>query len=557
MGRRFLRRCVTVGRSLRLPRRGLPALAARRPGAAGLRPRRRRAHPGARAPADHRQRAAHRRASRRRGLGVHRADGARRSRARRPIWRSIAARAARTSSAPSSSTRSASFAPRSCCRRGALDGGEQFFTRTFDYGFSKTREEAAAKWDEREVLGDMVRVIRIFRPLVIYSRFTGTPADGHGQHQMAGYLTPLAFRAAADPSEFPEQIARRPAPVAGEEAVSRRRLQADPANPPTVQVQTGVFDPVIGRTLCRDRRRGPQPAQVAGDGRASSRAVRSASALRLRRQHASCRPRHAERSIFEGIDIDGCRPRRAGRPACGALRSELAAIDAAARQALDDYEPLEPARIVPTLADGLRATRAARAALKSLDGHAPRRAPTPTSCSRSRSAISPTRWCAPPASSSIRWPTRKPSCRAARSASRCARSCPDASPVQGRAAPRARRPTGWTRRRRRAERRPRPARAWPAGAKSPTHAARYRVTVPADAPLTQPYFLAEPRDGRSAIAGPTRAPKGLPFAPPLAHRGRDARHRRRRPSPSRGRWSTASRIACAASCAATSTSCRR
>src|SRR5688572_30972965 len=84
-----------------------------------------------------------------------------------------------------------------------LDGGEQFFTRAFDYGFSKTRAEAAAKWNEREVLGDMVRVIRTFRPFVIHARFQGTPQDGHGQHQMAGYLTPLAYRAAADPQRFP------------------------------------------------------------------------------------------------------------------------------------------------------------------------------------------------------------------------------------------------------------------------------------------------------------------------------------------------------------------
>src|SRR3954452_5148303 len=63
-----------------------------------------------------------------------------------------------------------------------LDGGTQFFTRTFDYGFSKTREEAASKWDEQLVLGDVVRAIRMFRPLVIISRFTCTKADGHGQH---------------------------------------------------------------------------------------------------------------------------------------------------------------------------------------------------------------------------------------------------------------------------------------------------------------------------------------------------------------------------------------
>src|SRR5918994_6517720 len=60
-----------------------------------------------------------------------------------------------------------------------LDGGLQFFTRTFDFGFSKSRAEAAAKWDEQAVLGDMVRVIRAFRPFVVYARFSGTPQDGH------------------------------------------------------------------------------------------------------------------------------------------------------------------------------------------------------------------------------------------------------------------------------------------------------------------------------------------------------------------------------------------
>ena len=59
-----------------------------------------------------------------------------------------------------------------------LDGAEQLFGHTFDYGFSKSREEATAKWGERDTLADIVRAIRVFRPLVIYSRFSGTAADG-------------------------------------------------------------------------------------------------------------------------------------------------------------------------------------------------------------------------------------------------------------------------------------------------------------------------------------------------------------------------------------------
>src|SRR6188508_2225809 len=60
-----------------------------------------------------------------------------------------------------------------------LDGAQQFFGHTFDYGFSKSRAEAAMKWGERDTLGDFVRVIRMFRPLVVYSRWNGTASDGH------------------------------------------------------------------------------------------------------------------------------------------------------------------------------------------------------------------------------------------------------------------------------------------------------------------------------------------------------------------------------------------
>src|SRR5881398_3234838 len=61
-----------------------------------------------------------------------------------------------------------------------LDGAEQYFTRAYDYGFSKTLAEAKSKWPEDVIKCDVVRAIRLFRPMVVISRFTGTPADGHG-----------------------------------------------------------------------------------------------------------------------------------------------------------------------------------------------------------------------------------------------------------------------------------------------------------------------------------------------------------------------------------------
>jgi len=85
----------------------------------------------------------------------------------------------------------------------SIDGAEQYFAGVYDFGFTKTLEEAATRWGHDATLEDVVWVIRKFRPHVIIPRFTGTSADGHGQHQFVGQLAREAFRAAADPKRFP------------------------------------------------------------------------------------------------------------------------------------------------------------------------------------------------------------------------------------------------------------------------------------------------------------------------------------------------------------------
>jgi LmbE family N-acetylglucosaminyl deacetylase len=82
----------------------------------------------------------------------------------------------------------------------------QYFTTVIDYGFSKRLEEAFDKWGREAVLRDVVRVIRMDRPFVLVSRFQGNERDGHGNHQTAGLITQLAWKAAGDPNMFPEQI---------------------------------------------------------------------------------------------------------------------------------------------------------------------------------------------------------------------------------------------------------------------------------------------------------------------------------------------------------------
>ena len=85
------------------------------------------------------------------------------------------------------------------------DGAEQYFTRAVDFGFSFSVEETLEKWGHQEILGDYVRMIRTIRPQVI----VGFVFDGEGggqHHQTSSRLTAEAFRAAADPNQFPEQI---------------------------------------------------------------------------------------------------------------------------------------------------------------------------------------------------------------------------------------------------------------------------------------------------------------------------------------------------------------
>jgi LmbE family N-acetylglucosaminyl deacetylase len=87
-----------------------------------------------------------------------------------------------------------------------VDGAEQFFTRAFDFGYSKTPEETFEKWNREEILADVVYVIRKFRPDIIITRFATDGSGGHGHHTASAMLAEEAFEAAADPSRFPKQL---------------------------------------------------------------------------------------------------------------------------------------------------------------------------------------------------------------------------------------------------------------------------------------------------------------------------------------------------------------
>ncbi|MSR23401.1 MAG: PIG-L family deacetylase [Gemmatimonadetes bacterium] len=129
----------------------------------------------------------------------------------------------------------------------SLDGAEQFFTRAFDFGFSKTLEDTLRHWPEDEVLRDVVWVVRTFRPQVIIAVFSGTPADGHGHHQVAGVLARRAYQAAADPAQFADQLGGGVEVWAPQKLYQLRRGGGGAAA--MVVVETGHLDPLLGRSF--------------------------------------------------------------------------------------------------------------------------------------------------------------------------------------------------------------------------------------------------------------------------------------------------------------------
>lgn len=127
-----------------------------------------------------------------------------------------------------------------------IDGAQQFFTRAYDFGFSKTMDDAWKHWPQDSVLKDVVRIIRRFRPQIVVSVFSGTPADGHGQHQVAGWAAKRAFEVAGDSTVFPELKKEE-----GLEPWTPLKLYRSARFNPGARMITldgGAIDPVTGKT---------------------------------------------------------------------------------------------------------------------------------------------------------------------------------------------------------------------------------------------------------------------------------------------------------------------
>lgn len=264
-------------------------------------------------------------------------------------------------------------------------GAQQFWTRVVDYGFSKTKDEALEKWGHDRVLADVVRVVRMTRPLVITSVFVGGRTDGHGNHQMAGQMAQEAFKAAGDPTMFPEQIkeglrpwkplkdyARVPfMPVTDKGIYDYADGKFYPAEfrnytdgtvikgalTTAVEIPVGEYNPLLGLTYAQISRLGlgNQRSQNGGTGFAPAEEEMNP----YHRFASLVSVPDKEATFYDGIDVSlggiaDLAEDEGGK--ADFLKEGLAQINAAVEKAMKDFSAQRPEAIASALAEGLKGT---------------------------------------------------------------------------------------------------------------------------------------------------------------------------------------------------------
>jgi LmbE family N-acetylglucosaminyl deacetylase len=232
---------------------------------------------------------------------------------------------------------------------------EQYFTTFTDYGFSKRLEEAVERWGRPRVLAEMVRVIRLDRPLVLVSRWQGSARDGHGNHQAAGLLTREAYQAAGDPGAFPEHLAEGLRPWQPLKLYTGGWREDERW---TARIDTGLYSPWLGESYANFGRIGLSFQRSQNAGRLN---LSPGPAWLFFGRLESRLPAPAEEaSFFDGI------PTRLsavfslfGRPTPPDLAPVLGEIERQVESAIEAFTARDPSASVPALARALSATREA------------------------------------------------------------------------------------------------------------------------------------------------------------------------------------------------------
>jgi LmbE family N-acetylglucosaminyl deacetylase len=250
------------------------------------------------------------------------------------------------------------------------DGGEQYFARAVDFGYSFSVEETFRKWGKDEILGDAVRMIRTIRPDVI----TAMPPGGAGggqHHQATALLTQEAFRAAADPTKYPDQIKEGLRPWAAKKLYFMAGFGGFMLPPPgmkVVNVDPNVYDPLLGRTYADIGAEARTMHKCQGAGQFLSFPGFSAAAqYRLADTIIPGEMDKTEAGLFDGIDTTlGALVSMAGPNPPPSLAAGVTAIADQAIRAQKAFASEGDNATIPAIVAGLAAVRSLRASLPSM-----------------------------------------------------------------------------------------------------------------------------------------------------------------------------------------------
>lgn len=232
-----------------------------------------------------------------------------------------------------------------------IDGGRQYFTRAYDFGFSKNAEETFQHWPKDSILGDVVRVVRSFRPQVMVAFFSGTPRDGHGHHQVSGMLAREAYDLAADTVRFP--VAQFGLPWTPLKFYRSARQNPDGA---TLRMNVGEYNPLFGRSYYEIAAESRSQHKSQGFGVLQRKGFIQAFIAREATRRGPV-DATSETGLFDGVDTTWNRLRDGTTP------SVRAALDSATQfmtTAKALYRAPDPSAIVSPLASTLPLLRRAR-----------------------------------------------------------------------------------------------------------------------------------------------------------------------------------------------------
>lgn len=238
-----------------------------------------------------------------------------------------------------------------------IDGAEQLFTRAIDFGYSKNPEETLRIWGHDAALADVVWAIRRFQPDVIITRFPPTGEGGHGQHTASAMLAEEAFKAAADPSRFPEQLqfampwqARR---IFWNRFSFGRQIDPnDPAVAKSLRVDLGTYNPLLGRAYTEIAAQSRSQHKSQGFGSAERRGT-------ILNYYDHRAGDAATSDILEGVNLSWSR--YPGGEKVGDIL----------QRAADTFDPKKPEASVPHLIQALNALAQLRATKEWLHSQKP------------------------------------------------------------------------------------------------------------------------------------------------------------------------------------------